>query len=117
MARSGSKLQRIWILTAIVVGLFACTLCQAQQQGKNVDSTDAVAKTRSEILKIEEIRNQAMLKHDLAALDHLCAADMAWTNQNGEVLTKSQMLDDLKTGKESFSTVAHDDVQMHIYKN
>lgn len=110
-------MQRVWMITIAVVMLFVCVLCPAQGHGNNLDATDAAAKTKSDILKIEEMRNQAMLKHDIAALDHLCADDMAWTNQNGEILTKSQMLSDLKTGKESFSTVAHNDVQMHIYKN
>ena len=107
-------MQRAYELTIVVVASFVCAMCPAEEQRKSVDDA---AKIKSEIFKIEEVRNQAMLKHDTVTLDHLCADDLAWTNQNGEILTKSQVLSDLKTGKESFSTIAHDNVQMHIYEN
>ena len=117
MERSRTMLQRAYKLTIVVVTLFVCAMCLAEEQRKSVNGVDDAAKIKSEILKIEEARNQAMLKHDTVTLDHLCADDVAWINQDGDLLAKSQVLSDLKTGKQSFSTVAHDEVQMHIYEN
>jgi hypothetical protein len=102
----------ITVMMSIICGVM---LSQAQQTSPNV--VDAAAKVKKEILKIEDMRNQALLKRDTVTLDHLCADDMAWTSPNGVVLTKAQMLSDIKTGKEAFSSIAHDDVQMHIYEN
>ena len=75
------------------------------------------SEVQKEILKGEEEQNQGVLNGDTAMLDRIIADDVSWTNANGELLTKAQVLDDLRTGRQKFQSVKHDDVHMHAYEN
>jgi ketosteroid isomerase-like protein len=70
---------------------------------------------KSEVLRVEEIRNRAMLEHDTSVLNRMYADDLAWTNPSGEVLTKAQVLADLESGKQKFFTIKHDQIRLHVY--
>jgi len=94
----------------------AYPISAAQVGGRGGDA-DSPASIKKEILRMEDTRDRALLRRDTATLDHLFADDMAWTSPNGEVLTKSQILSNLKTGKETFPSIVHNNVQLHIYQN
>ncbi|MGH9354876.1 MAG: nuclear transport factor 2 family protein, partial [Terriglobia bacterium] len=72
---------------------------------------------KKEILQVEHQRNQAMLSHDTAVLNRMYVPDLAWTNPSGESLTKAQVLADLRTGRQKFFSIKHDQIQFHIYGN
>jgi hypothetical protein len=82
-----------------------------QNDGKSVEEI------RKEILEVEEVRNQAMLKHDTAPLERMYADDIAWTNPSGDVLSKAQILADLQTGKQKRYSIIHDDIHRSVYGN
>jgi ketosteroid isomerase-like protein len=94
------------LLAAALAGLAAAP------GGRAADS-----EIEKEILALEEAQNQAFVKGDADALDRIYADELAWTNQNGELLTKAQILADIRSGKQKYNSVRHDDVRLHVYGN
>jgi ketosteroid isomerase-like protein len=100
--------------------LILLILCFAPvSHGQIDDRPDArsQANNRKEVLAMEQTRDQALLNSDSTTLDHLLADDISWTSPNGAVVTKSQLLTDVASGKETFPSIAHENVQVHIYGN
>jgi ketosteroid isomerase-like protein len=79
--------------------------------------TAAVGDTnlKDEILKVEEVRNQALQHGDVAALDRLYSDDVVYTNATGAFLTKAQHLADLKARTLNFKSFKHSDVEVHVH--
>jgi ketosteroid isomerase-like protein len=75
------------------------------------------ANLKDEVLKAEEARNQALPHGDVAALDHIYADDLIYTNATGALLTKAQHLADLKGRTLNFRSFQHDDVQVTVHGN
>ena len=69
---------------------------------------------KDEIMKVEEARNQALQKGDVATLDRIYADDLVYTNASGEILTKAQHLADLKSRGLNFRSFKHEDVQLTV---
>jgi uncharacterized protein (TIGR02246 family) len=86
-------------------------------QGQGTDQNDSAAAEgiKKEIMKVEEERNQAMLHKDTAVLARMYDDDIAWTNPSGENLDKAQVLADLKTGRQKFFNIQHDQIHMTVY--
>lgn len=78
---------------------------------------ESAEQIKKEILQVEHRRNQAMLSHDTEVLNRMYVSDLAWTNPSGESLTKAQVLADLRTGRQKFFSIKHDQIQFHIYGN
>jgi ketosteroid isomerase-like protein len=72
-------------------------------------------KPKKEVLKFEEERNQALLRGDTETLDHMYADELAWTNPSGEILTKAQVLANLKSETQNFFRIKHDDRSLLVY--
>jgi len=75
------------------------------------------ANLKDEVLKAEDARNQALPHGDVAALDHIYADDLVYTNAKGALLTKEQHLSDLKGRTLNFRSFKHDDVQVTVHGN
>jgi ketosteroid isomerase-like protein len=82
-----------------------------------VRSAAAEGDLKDEILKVDEERNQALQKGDVAFLSSLYSDDLVFTNARGEVLTKAQHLAELKARKLAFQSFKHSDVQVRIHGN
>jgi ketosteroid isomerase-like protein len=67
------------------------------------------------ILKVDEERNQALQKNDIATLDRIYSDDLVYANTNGILLTKKQHLDDLKARTLNFKSFKHDDVKVVVH--
>ncbi len=80
-------------------------------------SVAAEGDLKDEILKVDEERNQALQKGDVAFLSSLYSDDLVFTNARGEVLTKAQHLAELKARKLAFQSFKHSDVQVRIHGN
>jgi ketosteroid isomerase-like protein len=82
-----------------------------------VKSAAAEGDLKDEILKVDEERNQALQKGDVAFLSSLYSDDLVFTNARGEVLTKAQHLAELKSRKLAFQSFKHSDVQVRVHGN
>lgn len=89
----------------------------ARSQEAFAGKPESAEQIKEEILQVEHQRNQAMLTRDTAVLNRMYADDLAWTNPSGESLTKAQVLADLRTGRQKFFSIKHDQIQFHIYGN
>ena len=70
---------------------------------------------KEEIIKVDEERNQALQKGDIAALDRIYSDDLVYTNASGVILTKAQHLADLKGRSLNFISFKHEDVQVTVH--
>ena len=57
----------------------------------------------------------AMSKHDFSALDRMWADEFTFVSHDGEMFTKAQLLDLLKSGTEKFESLVFDDVNIRTY--
>ena len=69
----------------------------------------------AEVRKLLSDFAAAMSKNDISALDKIWADDFTFVSHDGEVLTKAQLLDLLKSGTEKFESVALDDITIRTY--
>jgi len=84
-------------------------------KGQGTADNEPNAKVREEILKVEEEEKEASLKGDTDTLDRLFANDIAYTNQNGELVPKGQFLAEYRSGAQKIHTFKHDDVRLRSY--
>jgi len=72
---------------------------------------------KKEVLKFEDERNAAILKHDTATLDRMYADEITWTMSNGDLLNKSQVLANIGSGNQLLSSISHHERTLHVYGN
>jgi ketosteroid isomerase-like protein len=104
-----SKMMRRFLLVAICAVAF---LGLARWTMKNAA---AAADLRDEVSKAEDVRNEALPKGDVSALEKIYSDDLVYTNARGETLTKTQHLADIKARKLNFVSFKHSDVSVHAY--
>ena len=104
-------MRQVLIFTLLVFAVVA----PAKGQRTAGDKTDA--EIQKEVLKVDDELNQAGLNGRADAFGRILADDVAWTNANGEILTKAQILDDFRSGRRKMHTLKHDDIRLHVYGN
>lgn len=82
-----------------------------------VASLAATEDTRSEIMKLEEERNRAILAGDVATLDRLTSEDYTFITLKGEMRTKSEILQGFKSGSFKYESRSISDLQVRVYEN
>lgn len=70
--------------------------------------------TDAEILALEEARYAAMLRADIAALDHLLDSQLTYTDSSGRVDTKAQYLDTFRAGLRKYKTIERRNVRVVV---
>jgi len=101
-------------MVSLTVLIFAFVgIARGQANDKN-QSNDAIKK---QILRLEDIQHEAFVKGDADAIDRIYADDASLTYADGKMITKAQLLADIRSGKHKLFQVTHDDLNMHIYGN
>ena len=90
---------------SVVVLVFGVAIL-AQTQTESVEQ---------ELLKLEQEWSNADLKNDWAVLDRILAEDYILTDSNGNVWTKAECLSLGKSGEDVVTSLASDDVNVHVY--
>ncbi|MGH9779714.1 MAG: nuclear transport factor 2 family protein [Candidatus Acidiferrales bacterium] len=70
---------------------------------------------KAEVKKLLADFVEAMSKNDVGVLDKIWAEDFTFVSHDGEILTKTQLLDLIKSGTEKFESVALDDMSIRTY--
>ena len=70
---------------------------------------------QEEIKKIEQERNQALLKHDTATLDRMTSHDYTFINQRGELRTKAEILAGFKSGSFNYDAREISELKVRVY--
>lgn len=99
------------IAIAVSVAVLVFSVAAWAQTGAKPKSGSA----GKELLKLEQQWGDALVKLDLAFLDRILAEDYLFTSPLGEVLTKSQMLAELKSGEDVVSSVVNHDMKVRVY--
>jgi ketosteroid isomerase-like protein len=84
-------------------------------QGPKLKAAEGDEEVKKEILELEEKQNQLFLKADVNFLARIYADSIDWTRPTGEPLTKAQVLANLRSGKEKYNSITHDDLKVHVY--
>ena len=106
------RLARLSALVAAGSVLFAVDICSASGDSsaapaatrRSVDAQQS-GDTQQEISALLDQYTQALLKKDLAALDRIWADDLTFINLRGELLTKQNRLDNMKSGATAFKSI------------
>jgi hypothetical protein len=113
-------------MNQMILGSLMATICFAlptfsQQKVRPIALSEvtgtAPEETKKEILKIEEEHSMAVWNHDAATLNRLLADNWAYTNERGEVLSKEQWVNNIKSQKFGMDTIIHDDIRMDQFGN
>ena len=73
------------------------------------------AKTEKSLLKIEQEANDAWANADVAALERIEAEDYLLIDGSGQVITKTQLLADFKSGALKIVSITLEDTKVRIY--
>jgi uncharacterized protein (TIGR02246 family) len=106
-------MQRFLLATVLAISLAGF----AKGQGTAASEVGTTKKVETEIFKLEDEQNTALVKGDTRVLDRIYADDITWTNANGEISTKAEVLAAIRSGKRKFISITHDDVRLRIYGN
>ena len=101
-------MKRILLSTIAVIALL-CLVTQAQKS-KSTSVAD-------EIKKLEQQRNEAILKGDTATLDKLTSDDYTNTTAQGKIEKKADIMDGFKSGKIKFDSRELSDLDVRVYGN
>jgi ketosteroid isomerase-like protein len=114
------------IAIVLSVGASACSSASGPQTGaagSPSNSAPTVAATRETedvagiIVRNEKDWVAAIGKKDVATLDRLLADDFVGTSPTAHTYTKSNAIDDLKSGKYVVESMVMDDVSVNVYGN
>lgn len=102
------RLFALLMLTFLISG-------SAHAQGTGASKQDATEDTKQQVLKSEDQLNQALRINNADLLGSMCTDELAWTNASGVLLSKTQMLADLRSGKQKNNSIEHQDIRLHVY--
>lgn len=96
------------LLAVCVIGVLSLPSFSKAEVGGN-------SKAESEIRQLENRRIQAMLKADAQELNQILAEDLTYTHSSGQVDSKSQLVESLKSGERKYQMIEPRDVKVRLY--
>jgi len=106
-----------------VVVLFLTTLgISGFVGGQKTDGANPNADVEKQILKIDDEKDQAMQRYVAshgqeggAELDRIYGDDLVFVNTHGGLLSKTERLEDLRSGSLKFISFGRDSYSLHVY--
>lgn len=99
---------------ALLFVLLAVSLAAvARGQGAPVNKQER--DIEKEIVEIEHQRDQAIQDRDMSVLNRIHADDFTFVNTRGGVLSKTEYLDEIRTGALKFLSFKQDDYHFQVY--
>ena len=115
-------LHRVSIVCAFVIPIIAILVTVAGAQSTGSDSKPPAAggagasgDVQNEISALIDQYSQALLAKDEAALDKIWADDLSFINLRGELLSKQNRMDNIKTGATAFKSTKVSDKRIRTY--
>ena len=75
------------------------------------------SKTEREVRKADADFHKAFAMEDAAALQSLLTDNFLWTHSTGEVWSKQEIIERIKTGKLQYDIAETDDVKVYLYRD
>ena len=76
---------------------------------------EAASSEADQVLKADEARTEVLQKGDADGVARYLTDDVAYANEKGEILSKTQVLDNLRSRKQKFLSFKHDDVHVTVH--
>ncbi|MBV9008704.1 MAG: nuclear transport factor 2 family protein [Verrucomicrobia bacterium] len=95
-------------LIAITVLAFAASV-HAQDSSGDADATKAKLK------QMEDTWEKAFVDKNTGTMESMIADDYAGVSSKGERQNKSQLLDEMKSDTDTFSSATNDNMEVHLY--
>ena len=89
--------------------------CLAAAQAENANAASSNNSVQEEIKRMEEERNQAILRGDVATLDRMTSDDYTFITLRGELRTKSEILKGFKSGSFKYESREISDLNVRVY--
>jgi hypothetical protein len=104
-------IKQIAVAIILIISIAPTPLGQTSRPEASGKLTLATA----ELTQIERQWHQALEKTDITTLNRLLAPDWFITNGSGNIISKSELLDALRTGEIKFVSTAPSEIQVHVY--
>ena len=99
----------------VLAGALALWFSFSHAAAEPTSSPDPGVPAQEEIKKIEQERNEALLRHDAATLDRMTSNDYTFINQRGELRTKTEILNGFKSGSFNYDAREISDLEVRVY--
>ena len=97
-------IRRMLLLPLLAIAVFGVARAQ-----------EAASSEADQVLKADEARNEVLQKGDADGVARYLTDDVAYANEKGEILSKTQVLDNLRSRKQKFLSFKHDDVHVTVH--
>lgn len=97
----------ISMIGVILVGP-SCARSAAQARNEKVEQ---------EVIQVEDERMRAFKTSDAATLNRIFDDDFTFTNVNGEIHTKAELIGDVTSGKLKYTELKHSEIRVRVYEN
>ena len=102
------------ILCTVVLVCAALTLAAEPMEAKK-SSPAATADVRQTLKDRFREYTEALMNRDLAALDKIWAESYTFTNGRGELLTKKDRMENIKSGATQFDSISREDEEIRVF--
>jgi ketosteroid isomerase-like protein len=110
------RLMRVSGLVVPIAILFVVGGCQTGGSKSDVSRAHSRSgDSREEISGLLDEYMQGLLNKDLAALDRIWADDLTFVNLRGELLSKQNRIDNIKSGATAFKSIQVSDERVRMY--
>lgn len=106
---SENTVRRILLLPLLTVALAGFA------RGQGTVRNQAHAETEKEVLEVERQKDEAVRSRDISVLERIYADDLAFVNGRGQVLTKAQHLEEIRSGNVKYLSSNKSDFHVHLY--
>jgi uncharacterized protein (TIGR02246 family) len=96
----------------IVLTLLLSGMARAQATAASAAADEEVKK---EVLKLEEERDQALMRNDADWFERVFADDIDYIGASGRSSTKAQIVDEIRSRARKWQAVRHDDYKVRVY--
>ena len=87
----------------------------AAEQGGSAAGTAASRDVEAAVLALLEQHRVAILNKDVATLDRIWADDFIFINYRGQIVTRAQRLENVRTGATAFKSIAYGEETVRPY--
>ena len=97
--------------------LLGCVLLVAMCVSASAQSGATAGDESARVLSLENAWNQAEVTHDSAALSALLAETFDFTDDDGQLMNKSQWLAYIRNGEAHYAPLGNSEMKVHLYGN
>ena len=111
--RAGATIQELSLSMLLIVSFSGLAAARGAAAGAPANSEEI----KKEVLKLEQERDQALMKNDAAWFERIFADDIDYIGAGGGIMTKRQVVDEIGSRARKWQAVRHDEYKVRVYGN